>query len=301
MKNAMTNAIFCPICRSDDVSFFSKHNKVSQNLYTCRSCGLFFVHPHLPVIPGGEGDAFSEKQENFWGTDTSINLYLKWRATENQRVVNLIKTFGPAEKVLEIGFGDGALTKHLLKMTNEYWGIEPGADCLANTVHLLNLDPGKTFCIKAEDMAATELLMAQRGTFDLIVLVSVLEHLSIPARILETCHTLLKPGGRLFLSTPNSRYFRIFYGLRRLAGIDSWSVAHISFFNKTNLVSMVEDIGFAVDDISLAPLITADSIRYFREMYKSRLLGVFMAGFKLLGLDRVLNINTFNVVLHKKQ
>jgi 2-polyprenyl-3-methyl-5-hydroxy-6-metoxy-1,4-benzoquinol methylase len=214
--------------------------------------------------------------------------------------VKVISKFGSLGNVLEIGFGDGALTKHLLPMADEYWGIEPGEDCFARTVKDRGINPEKAFCIKAEDMRETKQLMSRKNSFDLIILVSVLEHLSVPAQILETCHGLLKPGGRLFLSTPNSQNFKIFYGLRRLMGIDAWSVAHISFFKKSNLRFMFSHIGFDIDDIFLAPLITPYSIRYFKELYNSSLLGFCMSCFRRLRLDSLLNINTFNVVLTKK-
>jgi SAM-dependent methyltransferase len=38
---------------------------------------------------------------------------------------------------------------------------------------------------------------------DLVILVEVIEHLDDPAAVLKEIHRILKPGGRLFLTTPN--------------------------------------------------------------------------------------------------
>jgi len=43
----------------------------------------------------------------------------------------------------------------------------------------------------------------QTELFDVITLSHVIEHLSDPVKVLEACHGLLKPGGQLWLETPN--------------------------------------------------------------------------------------------------
>jgi hypothetical protein len=73
-RDVRMNGKTCPICRCDEIKFFSQHNKVVQNLYECGACRLLFVYPHKPVIPGGEGDEFSAKDDCFWGTNASIDL-----------------------------------------------------------------------------------------------------------------------------------------------------------------------------------------------------------------------------------
>src|SRR3546814_5821153 len=43
----------------------------------------------------------------------------------------------------------------------------------------------------------------QPGAFDAVTCMEMLEHVPDPGAILSACATLLKPGGRLFVSTPN--------------------------------------------------------------------------------------------------
>ena len=47
------------------------------------------------------------------------------------------------------------------------------------------------------------LARAHAGKFDAITCMEMLEHVPDPASVIRACATLLKPGGRLFLSTLN--------------------------------------------------------------------------------------------------
>ena len=49
------------------------------------------------------------------------------------------------------------------------------------------------------------------ASFDGVVATEVIEHVAHPDEFLRCLAAMLKPGGRLFLSTPNGRYFRFHY------------------------------------------------------------------------------------------
>ena len=53
-----------------------------------------------------------------------------------------------------------------------------------------------------------ELAQQWTGRFDAIVATEVIEHMAHPDEFLSCAATILKPGGFMFLSTPNGRYFR---------------------------------------------------------------------------------------------
>jgi SAM-dependent methyltransferase len=80
--------------------------------------------------------------------------------------------------------------------------------------------------------------------FDRAVLSNVLEHALDPRRMLADVHRILKPGGEVWISLPNSRSW-----LRRLFGRSwiNWHVPfHITHFSADRLHRLLAESGFAV-------------------------------------------------------
>lgn len=78
--------------------------------------------------------------------------------------------------------------------------------------------------------------------FDVITLSHVIEHVHDPASMLRTCYRLLKPGGNLWIATPNidslghQQYGRDWRGLE--------PPRHLIIFNPKSLKATLESIGF---------------------------------------------------------
>jgi SAM-dependent methyltransferase len=97
--------------------------------------------------------------------------------------------------------------------------------------------------ILADNMAQTGLAPA---SFDFIVAWDVLEHLAEPTRQMERLNTLLKPGGRLYLTVPNNASW-----VARLSG-EKWNMLlleHLWYFDPATLTRFLERCGFAIDTI----------------------------------------------------
>jgi 2-polyprenyl-3-methyl-5-hydroxy-6-metoxy-1,4-benzoquinol methylase len=96
------------------------------------------------------------------------------------------------------------------------------------------------------------------GSFDVVILNDVLEHLTIPKRLLHAIHDLLRPGGVFMMEVPNSvalykrlrvlcgrsNYFRMehFFG-------DSEYRGHIREYTKAEVAYMLRQTGFAPVEI----------------------------------------------------
>jgi SAM-dependent methyltransferase len=83
-------------------------------------------------------------------------------------------------------------------------------------------------------------------SFDFIVAWDVLEHLAVATLQMERLHTLLKPGGRLYLTVPNSASL-----VARLSG-EKWNMLlleHLWYFDPTTLRRFLGRCGFAIDTI----------------------------------------------------
>lgn len=108
-------------------------------------------------------------------------------------------------------------------------GLKPYAPLLAPyvTEHVGVDHPDSPHALTSVDVLATAYdIPLEDGSFDTVLLSEVLEHLERPADALAECHRLLRPGGKLILTTPfiwtlheEPRDFYRFspYGLRYLA------------------------------------------------------------------------------------
>jgi 2-polyprenyl-3-methyl-5-hydroxy-6-metoxy-1,4-benzoquinol methylase len=121
-----------------------------------------------------------------------------WSEARHEMYQDFMRRFiaGRSGRLLDFGSGLGFFLKAMAKHENwEAFGCEisPGAVQFAR----------ETLAIKNVRCGRLENMDFQAGSFDLITMWDVLEHLPEPRLILRRCHDLLKEGGRLFIRTPN--------------------------------------------------------------------------------------------------
>ena len=288
----------CPLCSSMNSRRVYQHPTSSQELHLCQSCGFRFVHPHESWIPSVTDD-LDPDDFRFWGSEEARLCWDAWRAVENNRVLEIFTGGTTQGALFEIGFGDGPLTEHLLQHCDEYWGIEPVPSVYRRTVERLNLDPTKALMLRAEDIASHPALSARAGDFGAIVMVSVLEHLSRPRELLRQCTKMLKPGGEMIISVPDSAQFLAQYWLRRVCRLEPWTVFHISFFREMHLQKLFEESGLRIVRRTRNPLVTRESADYFGRLYSTKGLRLLMRIYEILGLNRVFKSETILFVLRK--
>jgi len=88
------------------------------------------------------------------------------------------------------------------------------------------------------------------GSYDLVILADVIEHLREPAAALARLRPFLKPGGRLLVSTPNIANWSM--RLLHLAG--RWDYqergimdrTHMRFFTRRTVLACLEEAGYKV-------------------------------------------------------
>lgn len=97
-------------------------------------------------------------------------------------------------KVLVLGAGEGALESKLIAN-----GVRP------SNIQAMDMDPAN-YKLKSVNCAFCDLnkdFPVQTASFDNCFATEVIEHLKNPHNLIEEAHRVLKPGGMLFLSTPN--------------------------------------------------------------------------------------------------
>ena len=134
---------------------------------------------------------------------------------------------------LDVGAGSGKLVRFLRQSGVNARGIEPSR---ALFDYFLSDDP-------AFQHGTLETCRPPARTFDIVTAFDVIEHVLEPAVFLEEIASIIKPGGVLFVSTPNvgSLTARVFG--RRWHFFHTY---HLSYFSPSTLAAAAQPRGFSL-------------------------------------------------------
>jgi SAM-dependent methyltransferase len=140
----------------------------------------------------------------------------------------------PGGRLLDLGSGSGAFLVQMAALGWRAQGIDPDPAAVASAREAgLDVTQGTL-----DDLDLDE----QEGAFDAVTLSHVIEHLHDPAEDLRRVHRLLRPGGLIWIATPNLEAL----GLRRFGrdwlGLDP--PRHLVLFTRGSLERLLRDTGF---------------------------------------------------------
>lgn len=103
-------------------------------------------------------------------------------------------------RALDVGCGGGLLAEGMARRGARVTGIDL-APAVLEVARLHALDAGIE--VEYRQVAAEALAEAERGTFDLVTCLEMLEHVPDPAGVLQAIARLVRPGGDVVCSTIN--------------------------------------------------------------------------------------------------
>lgn len=209
----------------------------------CESCGL---EQTVPLPTGKELNALYEKYYNFGGEQGEPeNRYVQLRKIlQNSQLWNLwLKIDGDISfhairgkgRLLDVGCNEG---RGLIRYQSSGYSVE-GLELNSKAADVARR---KGFIVHSDLIE----LFQPVAKYDVVVLSNVLEHSLNPTEMLTNVARILKPGGRVWISCPNSEsWLRSFFGKFWI----NWHVPfHISHFSSKTLRSILSQAGFELKE-----------------------------------------------------
>jgi 2-polyprenyl-6-hydroxyphenyl methylase/3-demethylubiquinone-9 3-methyltransferase len=145
-----------------------------------------------------EVQKFSELAEKWWdksGDFKPLHIINPLRANYIASKIDLSN-----KKVLDVGCGGGILSEAL----HDEGAVVTGIDAAGPGIKIAKLHAEKnTKSITYIESTAEDLIQNSQDRYDVVACLEVLEHVPDPKLLVKTCIDLLRPGGKLFLSTIN--------------------------------------------------------------------------------------------------
>ncbi len=185
---------------------------------------------------------FEELASRWWDRDSEF----KPLHDINPLRVDFIDRLGSlaGKKVLDVGCGGGILSEAMAQRGAEVTGIDMGEAPL-KVAKLHGLESGVK--INYRQITVEALADEMPESFDLVTCMEMMEHVPDPASVVNACARLLKPGGRLFLSTlnrnPKSYLFAILGAERILKLVPNGTHDFNKFIRPAELGSWVRAAG----------------------------------------------------------
>lgn len=181
----------CILCGSERIAVYS----AGLNLKQCLRCGHRFDSPR----PAQDSIVtFYSKSGKYHGWEKTLpKLEKQW-----VRVLSRIRKHEPSGRLLDIGAGIGQFL-YLARSFYEVSGTEVSSEAcrIARERYGVRLELGDADTIDYPT-----------GSFDIVSMFQVLEHVPYPGGTLDRIRTLLRKGGLAYISVPNEAW----YSMRRI-------------------------------------------------------------------------------------
>lgn len=225
----------CKICHSTNLSIVYegdiRHGKFgnflkNQQIFECSNCGVQFYKQ-------SKIDYVSSEYRDLVQKDSSEEMYYKLHDDEQLHNLNILGLHSLRDKdIADVGCGAGSFLDSVSGIAQTKIAIEPFKAYQA-------ILKQKNYTV----YSYTEDLIQVGQQVDIATSFAVLEHIEDPVRFLSQIKQIVKPGGYILISTPNSQD-----ALLELIGDPYKSFyyrsVHYWYFNQKSLQYIADILGF---------------------------------------------------------
>ncbi len=266
----------CPACRSRNVSevFLCRDHTVSKEEFSVWECGDCTLRFTQDVPTEEEIGAYYQSEDYVSHSNTSKGLINSlYQAVRNYTIkgkVSLVKRLSgkKSDSLLDVGCGTGEFLAGVQRAGWQVQGLEP--------------DPGARK--QASDLTGTMVgeagdLFSLSGSFQVITMWHVLEHVHRLHEYLDCFQKILAPGGVILIAVPNYTSTDAQQYQTHWAAYDV--PRHLYHFSPKSMERLMELHGFHVEQYRPMPF-DAFYVSMLSEQYKrgkGHLLSAFRHGF----------------------
>ena len=224
----------CPLCAGGpDIPTFEKGG---QRYVRCAQCGFRF----------GRSETNANLQTRIEDFEPAYRQYLDPTAVDEANHdatlawIEARVPLGPGVLVLDVGAGSGKFLRHLAARRQcRTAGLEPSTE-----LH----GPFGLHGLGILNQTLPEFAAAYAGTgFDIVTVLDVIEHVQSPVQFTRSLHAITRPGGLVFLTTPDVGSL-----LARMLGRrwHHYNRYHFSLFDRRSMAALARQGGFEVLELS---------------------------------------------------
>lgn len=223
----------CHVCNSPSHFFMTKDE---YDLYRCPVCSLVFVYP-LPTPEALQKKLYS--RESGYQSNRVEDLTVRAEYPRCRTVFDYLERIKPRGRFLDVGCGNGQFV---------YWANSRGFQAEGVEVNERTAEYAQLQGLKVFN-GFLENAPLEHGSFDIVFLGELIEHVTNPRDMIHRCKALLKSDGLLVITTPNidclwSRSTLRLFHLFKIPWSSVTPPYHLHQFNSTNLDLLVTSEGF---------------------------------------------------------
>lgn len=193
----------------------------------CNQCGLIYVNPRISIEANNKYYEFSLTADHEFLDKHFFETY-PVHHKQIDRYIRMIKKTKKDGRLLDIGCGNGYFLTR---------AKESGFDVEGQEISPLFVN----FCRQNLDLTVhsgeLESLNLEAGSYDVITMFDVIEHVYDPGKLLKECRRLLKPDGLLVVTTHDiGNFFAKLYGVKWHM---IYPIGHVWYFTHVTLRSLL--------------------------------------------------------------
>jgi len=182
---------------------------------------------------------FYSRNFDFGLFDTENYQFKKSSNSHHQYIVNH-NDFTAAKTCIELGANQGILSSHIALKVKQHTAVDISRPDKAGK--------SKTSAIDLNTQFSTEIPVQN---YDICIALDTIEHMDSPERFLTETFQILKPGGKLFISTANIGYIitriSLFFGLFHYGKRGILDRTHKRLFTVKTFIHLLTQFGFQVE------------------------------------------------------